>query len=91
MIYLAIESPKPELAKKSWEIFREIREDLNDPPSLKESIEECLGGDEFHKLATNFDEFKKVVKMLKDDINKAKEKRKKKNADWNKTQTLRIK
>ncbi|XP_015867193.2 uncharacterized protein LOC107404714 isoform X1 [Ziziphus jujuba] len=54
------------IAKESWDEFSNIREDLHCPPTFRESMEE-IG---IQNLSTNFDEFKKVVKRLKDDIDK---------------------
>ncbi|XP_024030941.1 uncharacterized protein LOC21404515 [Morus notabilis] len=84
IILIGVGRPRyEEKAKKYWQDFNDMREDFNDPPSFTESMKECLEGNGVCKqLATSFDEFKKIVLRLKDDINKTNEKRKKKNIEW---------
>ncbi|PON43751.1 Transmembrane protein [Trema orientale] len=78
IIIIALERPRyEELGKQCWERFNEVREDFDDPPSFKESVRESLEGNGFYKLATSFNEFEKVVKRLKDDIQKAHSKKNK--------------
>ncbi|KAB1221317.1 hypothetical protein CJ030_MR2G005638 [Morella rubra] len=59
---------RKEQAKKCWADFKDIQEHFEWPPSLKES--QILD-----KVTTAFEEFEKVVQMLKDDIHKAQAKK----------------
>ena len=79
IILISLGRPRYEtLAKESWEKFKEVREDFDDPPSLKEGLQECLEGEGLYKLTTSYDEFTKVVKRLKHDIHNTQAKKNKK-------------
>ncbi|KDP37974.1 hypothetical protein JCGZ_04617 [Jatropha curcas] len=65
IIYIMLDYPKEE-ASKNWEEFTEVRthfQIFQSPP--------CTVDEQFQKDITNFNEFDKIVKMLKKDITKA--------------------
>ncbi|KAE7996203.1 hypothetical protein FH972_000944 [Carpinus fangiana] len=56
----------PEQAKKCWEDFKDIQGQFQWPPSLEDHDTQVVD-----KEITDFKEFEKIVKLLKDDIHKA--------------------
>ncbi|KAL6282633.1 hypothetical protein ACE6H2_013562 [Prunus campanulata] len=73
IIHIMLECNENEVTKY-WREFNDLKEEFQSRPCKKESMEEC----QLHKLSTNFNEFKKVVHMLKKDIIEAQAKRNKK-------------
>lgn len=64
-LHILLGDPEEE-ALKCWKEFRRIRKHFLSEPSLQEG--------KLYKVVANFQEFKKVVKLLKDDIQEARAK-----------------
>ncbi|CAK7350217.1 unnamed protein product [Dovyalis caffra] len=62
VIHIMLEHPREE-ALKCWEEFKDIRIRFQSPPSSQQS--------QLNKVVTNFNEFEKVVMLLRNDINEA--------------------
>ncbi|KAF5752741.1 hypothetical protein HS088_TW01G00658 [Tripterygium wilfordii] len=58
ILYVMVEDSKE--AKKNWEEFQELRTLYQWPPGMQE--------DQIYKVITDFEEFEKVVRLLREDI-----------------------
>lgn len=76
MIHIMSNDKDDNKVRECWDKFSNISEDFHNTPSFRESMQES--GIQIHDLSTNFEEFKKVVQSLKDNIDKVKEKKVKK-------------
>ena len=65
IIHIMLKHPENKV-KECWDKFQEIREHICCTPPFQEIMHE-IG---LHNLSANFNEFKRVVLILKDDIEK---------------------